>query len=335
MLINLGICMKRIYLIVIIISLVFVSGCTGSGGLFGGDVIKTKQTSQQDGVKDILVIKNKETIPHSPLLPDKPLILSFVIESMDDIRTVDNVNVELFDAPLFKNEGGKAKCNENGNCVPKELADKLKTILPGEQKTVNFYLTTPSEEEIAKIRTDATLSFRINYDFDSTTTLRVPVVNMGEIEKRQRAGESTTLEIPKYFTSGPVQIDIEVMNQPYIISGYDASIIFKVKDRGDKTKGFLKDSKIEKGKLTITFPEGFTATTDNDQYFVCVNGCQGEGTNNNVIDLYRGESIPLYFKVKPPDVAEPYKSFEIKANVKYTYELRDSAKLTINPYGNV
>jgi hypothetical protein len=152
---------------------------------------------------------------------------------------------------------------------------------------------------------------------------------MEEIKIKQQAGESMNLEIPKFLGSGPVQIDVELMGAPYILAGYSGTFLFTVKKVGDPANGMLKGSKISKGSLEIIFPSDLGTVEPGSKFTCDSNVC----TNSEDIELYKGESPSLYFKVKEvPDINVPYKSFEITAKVNYIYELRDSIKVTIEPY---
>jgi hypothetical protein len=55
-------------------------------------------------------------------------------------------------------------------------------------------------------------------------------------------------------------------------------------------------------------------------------------TNLKDIPLWKDQSDPLYFQIKnAPAIDVPYKSFYINAHVDYTYELYDSADVTVQP----
>ncbi len=66
--------------------------------------------------------------------------------------------------------------------------------------------------------------------------------------------------------------------------------------------------------------------------------CAPEGVCWNVksIELFKGESTPLLFVISGiKDIQEPYRTFTIRSNIEYTYELRNSIDITVNPFTNV
>ncbi|HLD39224.1 MAG TPA: hypothetical protein VJB05_02850 [archaeon] len=95
----------------LILAMVLISGCTALGGLFGGDVINVQQSIVQNGVQDVVIVKDILTIPKSPLLPDQQLSLSFILENKDKLKNVENVRIDLFNAPTMRNAGGTTLCN--------------------------------------------------------------------------------------------------------------------------------------------------------------------------------------------------------------------------------
>jgi hypothetical protein len=72
-------------------------------------------------------------------------------------------------------------------------------------------------------------------------------------------------------------------------------------------------------------------------------GCQAEGdncacTNTEPVSFYQGESVPLRFDItESSDITPaPFKKYPpIIATADYSYELRDSVAITVNPFKNV
>ena len=323
-------------LIIILAAAIFISGCTSST-FFGQDVLKITETSQPEGIKDTMAIHSIETIPHSPVLPDRDMLLSFIIENKDTKETAKEAAVSLYDAASFY-DGGKP-CSSD-SCKPIDYQNGIiGEVLPGEQKMITYALVSPTEKDIVKVKADLSLNFKVKYDFKASTLYRIPLVNEEEIKTRQRAGESVSIDVPKFISSGPVQIDIDLGGPSYILSGKNAVFIVKIRHVGDKMKGSLENSKIEKDKIEIIFPSELGDVKPPDKIFTCNkngnnNNCKNNGEKGE-IELFRGESTPYRFeigKTKALGSDIPYQSFDIRAEAAYTYELRDSAKVTIKPY---
>lgn len=345
-----------------ILLLVFAAGCVNLPGLFPGqDVINANPTSTEEGFRDVLIIKDISTIPKSPILPDQDILFSFTIENRDKDKKAENVVVDLFDAPLFKK--GAVLCNEQKVCKPDRCgSDSPCTILPGDQKQINFALKAPSKNELANLKSDIDLSFSVRYTFTGSTLFKTVIVNLEEIKARQRAGSAISLDIQEFFGSGPMKIDADLKGAPYILSPYSASITFTVKSLGDTSRGSLLNSRIPKSEtgkevFNITFPkellnlqpQSTASPTDINakldvpaEYFTCrERGTSIDclNTQNEEISLFKGESTQLLFRIKEtPDLENypgkpPFKSFDIKAELNYVYEVRDSAKVVVTPIG--
>lgn len=338
-----------IRLFLFVLPLILVAGCTGLPDIFPGqDVIKPALSTQEEGFRDVLVIKEIGTIPKSPVLAGQTFLLSFIIENRDKEKEATGVVVDLFDAPLFKDKDGTELCNKV-KCVPDDCTENKKcTVLPGEQKQITFELKAPDDKAIASLQTDLDINFRVTYKFSGSTLFKVVVVNLEEIKARQRAGSPLTLDILKSLGSGPVKIDAELKGAPYILSGLGGTLAFTVKNTGDTSKGSISESKIPEilqgpfsFGLQIKFPEELVKDVGNlvsPSAFLCVGPTEGsiDCFNKADITLFKGESVPLLFQIKnAPSLTAPFKSFDIKALLRYTYELRDSTKITVLPLAKV
>ncbi len=341
----------RIRTLFFILPIIAIAGCTLPSGIFPGqDVIKAVPSTQEEGPRDVLVIKDIGTIPKSPVLAGQNILLSFVIENLDAEKEAKDVVVELFDAPLFKNKAG-VLCNSGKDvCVPtgNECTSSNKcTILPGEQKQITYDLFAPDDKAIANLEASLDLNFRVQYAFSGSTLLKLVVVNLEEIKARQRAESQITLDILKSVGSGPVKIDVELKGSNYMLSGMSGTLGFIVKTAGDTGKGSLLYSKIpEKTSTTdglrIVFPAELInndiGNIERPSKFLCqlVTGKEAECYNIKDIELIKGESSILLFRVlNTAQIDVPFKSFDIKAFLAYTYELRNSAKITVIPLSKI
>lgn len=400
--------MEKMYTVIaLLFLLVLVSGCIDLSGVFGSNVISVQQNTVQNGVRDIIVIKDIITIPNSPLLPDQQLLFSFIAENKDNLKN-SNVVVDLFNAPTIRSADGSTSCNlyvasplanlnfccnqpdsalcDDGtgqgycigtsvdcpsgytkrvcgtsvqtsarSCYPDQCGVNAGgcTILPGEEKQINFPLRTPRQDEIKNIKTDTKLDFKLTYGFEGTLTYLMPAISTDEIIKRQRSGDKTTLFTSKSYGSGPVQIDVELQGAPYMLSAptglqTDTVLLFTINNVGS---GNIVNSQINGGDFSITFPpefeivrnRNFQGTLVENEKFVCNNNgldgttCVTKQDDSGVIALYKDQSrSSLMFTVHlQRPLEEPFRTFQVTSGVKYNYELRDSVAMTINPFQNV
>lgn len=247
----------------LLLGVIFVSGCTGIPDVFGGNVIKVQTRTVEEGVKDSLVIKDILTIPNSPLLPDQEVILSFVLENREKVRPVNNIRIDLFNAPGFRPEDAKDPkspnfgklCNSGaGVCRPEgddvkcdvesvAFADKTTTVrrcripslLPGEERLVQYRLLAPTREQIANIKTQARLDFKVLYDFEGSMNFVMPAVNKDEVIRRQREGQALNIIFEKSVSSGPVRIDVEPLGVNYLLENFPTIMLFSIKNVGSGT----------------------------------------------------------------------------------------------------
>lgn len=372
--------MRYIFLIPLLVAVVVISGCTGLSGIFGGNVISVQTRTTEEGVKDPLTITNIMTIPNSPVLPDQEVILSFVLKGNDKIRAIQNVRVNLFDAPGFRSEGSDTAasviCNGNGYpCQPldengNEVCSNNHpcTILPGEERMIQFKLLAPSKSQIANIATQVRLNFDVLYDFNSSMNFVIPVVNKDEVIMRQREGQPMNLVFDKSYSTGPMRIDVQPLGVNYILDNYQTILQFSINNVGSGTVNSSQipayttsyTTDLSTGALVanvkgfeVFIPTDLDVTTGGvlDEIFGTthsveyINGAPYlQFTNNNrAIQLFKSQSqISLSFPVKMNIDAYtafknnqiPFRSYEIKSNVYYTYELRNYADVQIKVFEN-
>ncbi len=105
--------MKSIYLL--ILSLIFVSGCTGLPNVFGGDVISLQKTVVTENPRDAVVVPSIVTLPSPPFLPNQGITISMLVENQDKLKDARNVKVDLFNAPTFKSASTGELCNRQSS----------------------------------------------------------------------------------------------------------------------------------------------------------------------------------------------------------------------------
>jgi hypothetical protein len=325
--------MKWLLLVIIVI----ISGCTA----IDYDVVQTTQNKEDQGFKDVLVVKDIQIIPRSPLLPDQEFTLFFTLENVDDEKDVKNSEVNIFNPSVFRSSDGISCASDS--CNP-DICSKGNAcnIIPGEQKQIQVNLRAPTEEEIARIKLDTIIHFSIDYNFNANTFFEVPVVTIDEISERQRAGQTLPISSSNVRSSGPIQIDSEIKGTSFVLAGQSANFVFTVKNEGDKNKGNLVKSEVE--SMEIEFPRQLFDTgskIDPPDNFNCeaLTGrptAPVKCTNNNAISLFKGVSVPLKFvieKTRSTDIP-PFATYPIKAKIEnYNYQVRDSVGITVQPFG--
>ena len=315
------------YMIFLLAVVILVSGCTSTPSIWDPDVVSVKPSHIQQGPDDILIIKDIETLPDSTVLPGRLLYVFYTIANTDQSSTIPDVTTVIYDKFIFEfAEGGEPdQCNKEA-C----------TLLPLGEKQIQSRLRAPDSDFIV-IATDADLSFKVDYNFSSSLNFPVLLVTEDEILKLMKYEEKIEREVTSTSSAGPIQIRGEIRGRQYLVSGFEASIRFFIRQTG--SRGSLKGP-IGKGEFVVKFPDDLVSdsskiVTPNADMFYCEPDGEYISCSNNgeEIDLIDGESSPLIFTIQDiSNITVPSITYLIKASVNnYEYEVRDSVGITVVP----
>ncbi|MEM5813199.1 MAG: hypothetical protein QXU71_02470 [Candidatus Aenigmatarchaeota archaeon] len=296
----------------IIISLtivVFFSGCTRIQ--LPNLIVEEKKVEE---TSDILKIENIETIPKPPIFSSDSFTLYFTIRNSDSEKTIKDIKINIFDPSVFKIEKEGEKCTNAMPC----------SLLPLDQKIIEFQLKAPEREEIASVEITPKVSFKVSFSMEARTLYDVVVVNLEELTKYQQAGKTLEVSRNKILSSGPMKIDIELLNADAVIAGKTGKLKFVIKNSGT---GYLVDNVIKKGSLTIDM-SNFEVEHDMKDLFSCSGGIC---SNTDDIKIIGKESAPMLFTIKAPSNIELWKTFTIVTKMNYTYELRGNKDIKVIP----
>jgi hypothetical protein len=309
-----------------VIFIVLMSGCInlpfGIKNLFGGDVVNVATSVEKIGASDVIEIKDVLVLPHPPLLPNQEMTLSILLQNKGD-EPVENVYVELYDAPNFHDIRGRLCNRDNGECFSEtgcNINDKCQ-LSPGEERDILFRMLTPNKDKKSR----PTLSYSVKYDYETNSLLSIPIINEQEIIKRQRAKQPLPLNKKLSVGDGPIQVEIS-SKEDFILSGQNAAIVFQIKNKGQGI-----DIELEKNSVEIIFDDFGTIDEKSPAPFSCENN---RCVNNQKITIYNRKSPPLYFLIKNVKDVDVFETQLIRAKVKYTYELRGSETIEVKPYGH-
>ena len=305
---------------ILLIILIFSSGCT-QGDIYqiiGWNVREEREVE----LNDILVVESKTSIPMSPVLPGSPVKLTYIIKNKDTDKSVRSVSTDIFDACMFEVKSG---------------GFSGETIFPRGSKYVKYELMAPTREEIGNIKHVCDIKFYVDYDFSGNTLYDIVTINPEEIEKMQQAGKKVTLHVMKGLGSGPIKLDAQVLGvKEGVIGGQEVPFEFIIANKGS---GILKDNKMRAGQLHILFPQSMVGSCSNIDTensagsFSCgASGADCECTNSEDIEIFKDKSSPIIFRVTTT-IPEKYQTHTVRAKFDYTYELRDSHKIEVRPYG--
>lgn len=298
--------------ILILFSLVFVvffSGCTTIQ--LPNLVVEEKKVEE---ATDILKIENIETIPKPPIFSGDSFTLYFIIRNSDKEKTIKDIKISVFDPSVFKIEKEEEKCTNATPC----------SLLPLDQKIIEFQLRAPKKEDIASVEITPKVSFKVGFSMEATTLYDVVVINLEELTRYQEGGKTLEVSRNKIISSGPMKIDVELINSEAVIAGKRGKLKFLIKNSGS---GYLVDNVIKKGSLTIDM-SNFEVEHDMKDLFSCSGGVC---SNIDDIKIIGKESAPMLFTIKAPTNIELWKTFTIVAKMNYSYELRGNKDIKIIP----
>lgn len=302
--------MKKLLLTAFLVSiLVFSAGCI-ENQIPNVDVNKKEEVE----TADVLVIDEIKTVPEAPIYPGSNVELIISLKNKDERKSI-HYTLDLFDPSIFTVVGPSKKTGR---------------ILPSGEEIITFNITVPSSEDM-KVKISPTVSFRVLYDLNTTTTYDIVIVNLDEIKNSQLADKTLSFEVNKVLGSGPIKIDMGLKGSSFLISGQKGVLELKVTNKGF---GSLEESKIKSGnlKLRVLSDEfrargGCIESTEKNTF--TVTNCD-YGENIADISMIGTETSPLLFLLKAPNV-DLYRTYTLKADVSYTYEIRGSKSITITP----
>ena len=291
--------LKKFFMVIGFISLVAVSGCIDDvNNILGMNVHKT------EAPPDILAIENVNIFPNPPISAGSQFTLSFEVANKDKFEDATNVKIQGYDW---------------GTCTPEnppernkivESPDYSHTIYPGGVELIEWNFRAPGNDLLGNMNGICPLRFKAQYDFSAKTVASVTVVSEERLLEAARSGEAISVTPTMTQARGPIKIDIEFgMRQP-IRSGSTVQIMIRVKDKGT---GLY--SEVPAGKLKIT--SNLNLVCDDTKF----------GKN---IKMIRRESPPYRCVFTAPSVTD-MKTFYIKAELPYTYELYGKKDVVIKP----
>lgn len=222
------------------------AGCVEISSFLGGGIqgISVTENTQKQG-SDILVIENIDTLPRSPVFAGQQFTFYFKIRNVDAVRTAKNVRVEIVDDSIFVPVAGLSEC-VSGCEIP-----------PMGEKVISADFHAPESGQIAYTQTTKRVSFRVLYDFNTTTLYDVVVIDRDEVLRQQQAGKSLAVNSNRIIGSGPVKIYPSLVGDNFVMESTSRNINFIIRNEGS---GILENNAIGMKRMTITFPSSFSPT---------------------------------------------------------------------------
>lgn len=315
--------------IVIFVSLVFlVSGCVdfSAPGSSGASSVSGNEDTEII-VSDILSINRLEIIPTNTLSSSKPFTLRLEIENTGD----NSIFVSVDKGGSY--DGDMLLCDYCSDMFSFETVDSFKMnpshsgnpsvieMKPGLMQFFEWKLVTPSEEMLYGMMTRCNLALQVSYDTVAFTNTYIYFATPFEISRSFYTRKNMYLLGSNIATDGPLKVNIVPFSDQPIPIDYDAwSVSINIENLGDGLANVTKLDLVLPSEITRA---GIVTAAGMDI-------CNLESAEN--LDIYKDGSERIVCMFDPPDetvlIATAYK---LKAVVDYTYVLKDSVTVTVEP----
>ena len=308
--------MKKLFLI--LISVLLVSGCTylpfdipflDSGG---PNVTKLGP--------DVIVIQNINVIPSTSIRPSDSFSVYYEVKNQDENEMISDVKYHLYDTGLCKFQPLE------GGDDPTSLTT-LGDFAPSETKLVEWNFQAPSADDIAHLRLNCPIKFKVNYPYQARSQIDVVVIDEDRLRDLQRAGEDV-IHIPTLSMGrGPIKIYFDFGNTLPVRENSNLSVYVKVKNEGVGSFGEIPTE----GKTLNIHTDCNLIISCLDDYFACT----GTLCVNILkpIPLINKETFEIrcLLQVPPGMDIEMEKTFYIYAELDYDYDVLGEVNVGVNP----
>jgi len=303
--------------------IVFVSGCVEGQGLQSlfGSFGETKTAPS-----DVLLVDSMSVVPNPPITANSNFTIMFQVKNVgsaeEGTKEAKNVEVNLYDW---------------GECKPTDtiisgiggsVVNDLNTIYPGGAEIVEWDFKAPTNQELGNMEGTCPIRFKVNYDYSAYTTSDLVLVSEKRLKQAAKSGETLTANPLQTQSRGPLKITIDVQADQPVRSDLTIPVIISVKDTGSGLYQYVPNDTDK--SLIVKFPKDFDVSCDKMKE-------TGQDNNkvifkNNVkLDLIKGKSVPVRCDLTFNGNIEDMKTFNIIAEMNYTYPLYGDLEVRVKP----
>lgn len=343
--------MKKLFLLLPIVLIVFTSGCTSLP--FCIPFLNIGNCGVVEFEDDIIVISSLEALPQTVSPGQQIRVVTYVqntgkdkvpqtqgATALDKIKDNRKVTVNMYDycKGLFQDvgvecEGTITDCNDNNN---EGCKCEISQMLPGQTKEVSWILKAGNTEDVP-LKTTCDLKIAVTYPYKTTSLTDITFIDYSYMQHQINQG--TFRKKGSYIVAGygPIKPVITVEDQqPIPVQDKEAGktvISLGVKDGGNgylcRESGgeVICDSKIPKDNIEIMGIDG------NLQYSAGGECVFNGGDLEDDVTLINKKSPGMICEIElDSGVNLPKETTEhITTSVEYLYEFRKDIKVTIEP----
>jgi hypothetical protein len=297
--------------IILLISILFISGCVGMPDFFSG-LTGTQKSKVKEQPLDVITVQNINTLPKPPINTGDQFSISFEVINLEEEREVEEVSYSLLDTGLCERFAG--------DDVSKSFTPP--SFLPKQDEFVEWTFRTPTAEDLVHINSKCPVRFKVSYSFDAISEMEVDVISKAKYDQLQQSGEFQTFVPTLSLGRGPLRIILEFGASQPIKTDTTLPIYVTVEDKGTGLYATIPD-----GALNLTVPAGFSLEGCGDRF-----GCTGSTcSNSGNIMMIEKKSPTFRCSLRTP--SEGTVAFEkvyiIESGLHYTYDITKQVDVDI------
>lgn len=300
-----------------------ISGCAGMPDIFGlgggGNNVNKTELSP-----DLVVIQNINVIPNPPIYAGDTFTVSFEVKNQDDLNEVNNVAYTLFDTGLCGDPIGSS--NPKTSSVPSNSGK----LAPLQTELYQWTFRAPDNDLIAHLPAKCPIRFKVNYTYESNSSVDVDIISATRLEQLQRAGNTPSFTPSNVVGRGPIKIYFTFGSEMPVRSNNTLSVFINVVDKGSGLYGTIPS-----GDLSITFPPDLTDPYCGEK-FNCGSGGSAVCKNNKPspigdIPIIKKSSPQLRCIVNASSTVTDEKTEYIIASLNYNYDVEGETSVGVKP----
>jgi len=300
------------------ILIVFISVCVEGQGLQGlfGSMGETKTAPN-----DVLLVDSMSVIPNPPITASSSFTITFQVKNIgsaeEGTEEAKNVEVVLYDW---------GECEPQEDHSSGEVTKQLNTIYPGGAEIVDWNFKAPTNQELGNMEGTCPIRFKVNYSYSAYTTSDLVLVSEERLKQAAKSGETLTVNPLQTQSRGPIKISVDVQADQPVRSDLKIPVVITVRDTGSGLYQAVPNE-----TLVVKFPSNFTVSCDK----MNERGKKDDKKiykNNRKLDLIKGKSVPVRCDMTfNGSSIEDMKTYNIIAEMNYTYPLYSDTEVTIKP----
>ncbi|MFH1364869.1 MAG: hypothetical protein ABIH52_04430 [Candidatus Aenigmatarchaeota archaeon] len=325
--------MKGLILIVALIAVVAVSGCTSL------DSLCPWCNNMVSYGEDVVVIKDLTAVP-SKISAGQQTRITAYIQNQGGAEMEDAVTVSLYNYCKGFFEIETLECPGTPDTTTLETCT-IGSLFQDEIKQVSWILSPDKDIPLPITCPEDGMQVYVRYKYKTNGLTTITFINPTELERQMQQGTYKEISSTTITGKGPLKAILMVEDQQPVPAsragvGTTTTISLQIKNQGNGFPVSFKpdpqkteEAHISKEDITVYFPRGEEALTMTDT-------CRFKnGHPEDDIKLINRESSKMLCEINTltEDQVAKETTRTITVDMEYEYEFRDSVKVEVTPLG--